>query len=50
MPKQLINTIGIVIVAAVLLVAIGLVALPLYLQAAGVDAQTVSVAQTNDAQ
>lgn len=47
MPKQLINTIGAVIVAAILLAAIGLVAFPLFLQTMAVTAQSATVATQN---
>ena len=47
MPKQLITVIGLVVSLGVVAVAVALVALPMWVQALGVDAQTATVAQTN---
>ena len=47
MPKQLITVIGLAVSLGVVAVAVALVALPMWVQALGVDAQTATVAQTN---
>lgn len=47
MPKQLISILGLVITLGVVALAVTLVALPTWVQSVGVDAQTVSVANTN---
>ena len=50
MPKQLINTLGAVIVVGILVIAVALVAVPLYLQSLATGAQAEQVAATNAAQ
>lgn len=50
MPKQLINTMGAVIVSGILVIAIVLVAVPLYLQSVATGAQADQVAVANAAQ
>ena len=47
MPKQLITVIGLVVSLGIIAIAIALVALPMWVQSLGVDAQTATVAQTN---
>lgn len=47
MPKQLINTIGMLVVAGIIAASALLVGLPLYLQSLAVDAQTGTVAAQN---
>lgn len=47
MPKQLVTVIGLIVSLGVIALGVFLVALPLYLQAVGVDAQTATVANTN---
>jgi hypothetical protein len=47
MPKQLVTAIGLIVSLGVIALGVFLVALPLYLQAVGVDAQTATVANTN---
>lgn len=47
MPKQLINTIGLLIVLGIIAAATLVVALPLYIQSLGTDAQTGAVASQN---
>ncbi|WP_426325014.1 hypothetical protein [Microbacterium sp. E-13] len=48
MPKQLVTALGLVVALGVIALGIFLVALPLYFQAIGVDAQTATVSTTND--
>ncbi|KQZ83961.1 hypothetical protein ASD56_07975 [Microbacterium sp. Root166] len=48
MPKQLINIIGLVVCLGILALAIALVAVPMYLQSVGTNAEASQVAQTND--
>lgn len=48
MPKQLVTALGLVVALGVIALGVFLVALPLYFQAIGVDAQTATVASTND--
>lgn len=50
MPKQLINTVGVLIVVAILAIGIALVAVPLYLQSVSTQAQADQVAAANAAQ
>lgn len=50
MPKQLINTIGVMIVVAIVAVGVAFVAVPLVLQAFTTFGQTAIVAQTNSEQ
>lgn len=47
MPKHLVTAIGLIVSLGVIALGVFLVALPLYFQAAGVDAQTATVANTN---
>jgi hypothetical protein len=47
MPKHLVTAIGLIVSLGVIALGVFLVALPLYFQAAGVDAQTATVAGTN---
>ena len=47
MPKQLINTIGLLIVVGIIAAATLLVALPIYLQSLGANAETRSVSSQN---
>ncbi len=47
MPKQLVTVLGLVVSLGVIALGVFLVALPLYFQAVGVDAQTATVANTN---
>lgn len=47
MPKQLVTAIGLIVSLGVIALGVFLVALPLYFQAVGVDAETESVADTN---
>lgn len=47
-PAQLVNLLGIVVVAAILLAGVALIALPLYGQAQATDSETRTVSQTND--
>jgi TolA-binding protein len=47
MPKQLVTVIGLIVALGVIALGVFLVALPLYFQAVGVDAQTATVANTN---
>ncbi|KAF2411680.1 hypothetical protein B1729_18965 [Microbacterium sp. B35-04] len=47
MPKQLVTALGLVVSLGVIALGVFLVALPLYFQAVGVDAQTATVANTN---
>lgn len=48
MPKQLVTALGLVVALGVIALGVFLVALPLYFQAISVDAQTATVATTND--
>lgn len=47
MPKQLVTAIGLIVSLGVIALGVFLVALPLYFQAVGVDAETASVAGAN---
>ena len=47
MPKHLVTAIGLIVSLGVIALGVFLVALPLYFQAVGVDAQTATVANTN---
>ncbi|WP_106813668.1 hypothetical protein [Microbacterium timonense] len=47
-PAQLVNLLGIVVIAAILLAGVALIALPLYGQAQATDSETRTVSQTND--
>jgi len=47
MPKHLVTAIGLIVSLGVIALGVFLVALPLYFQAVGVDAQTATVAGTN---
>jgi hypothetical protein len=47
MPKQLVTVLGLVVSLGVIALGVFLVALPLYVQAVDVDAQTATVANTN---
>jgi hypothetical protein len=47
MPKQLVTAIGLIVSLGVIALGVFLVALPLYFQAVGVDAETASVADAN---
>lgn len=49
MPKHLVTAIGLVVSLGVIAMGVSLVALPVYLQAVGVGAQTTTVANTNAA-
>lgn len=48
MPKQLINIIGIIVCAGILMLALVVVALPIYFQSLATGAQTATVDQSND--
>lgn len=50
MPKQLINTIGLLIVLGIVAAGVMLVALPIYLQSLSVEGQARTVAASNDIQ
>jgi len=47
MPKHIVTAIGLIVSLGVIALAVVLVALPVYLQAVGVDGQTAAVADTN---
>ncbi|MFK4835076.1 type 4a pilus biogenesis protein PilO [Microbacterium sp. ZW T2_14] len=47
MPKQLVTALGLIVSLGVIALGVFLVAMPLYFQAVGVDAQTATVANTN---
>lgn len=47
-PKQLINLIGIVVIVALLVAGVTLIAMPMYGSARTIDADTRTVAETND--
>lgn len=47
MPKHLVTAIGLIVSLGVIALGVFLVALPLYVQAVGVDAQTAAVTSTN---
>ncbi|MGW9586355.1 hypothetical protein [Microbacterium sp. NPDC055455] len=47
MPKQIVTALGLIVSLGVIALGVFLVALPLYFQAIGVDAQTSTVAATN---
>lgn len=47
MPKHIVTAIGLIVSLGVIALGVFLVALPLYFQAVGVDAQTATVANTN---